>query len=241
MNTSGANKGTSPIQPTLPATNPPTEENPRRGGGGNAPHSYPRGRGIPFQRTRGGQSPPIMGVSGQSAFTPYTRPPPPPPLPPQHWISPRSSRPTGGFTGGLGSQGAQVVPVGASGSGGVAAPGMQIGGNPATRKRVNPPGAGAPNLVHCSLCDKTFFTPKALFGHMRSHRGRGWKGTHPPPMFNAEEGFVDLGRLEVRNAAAAGGREEGRRVENGEGASEDKEGQNYMLPDLNNPPPEDST
>ncbi|XP_057723385.1 zinc finger protein ZAT2-like [Arachis stenosperma] len=32
----------------------------------------------------------------------------------------------------------------------------------------------------CYLCNKEFLSEKSLFGHMRSHPGREWKGIHPP-------------------------------------------------------------
>ncbi|KAL4326963.1 uncharacterized protein LOC107632321 [Arachis ipaensis] len=32
----------------------------------------------------------------------------------------------------------------------------------------------------CCLCNKEFLSEKSLFGHMRSHPGREWKGIHPP-------------------------------------------------------------
>lgn len=231
MTTGGPNEGSSP--------KPPSSE-----GSANTsapPHSSPRGRGgSPFRKPTGGHTPPIMGVPGQSAFTPYTRPPPPPPPPPQpqHLLSLGSSRPSGsgfgGFAGGLGFHGAQAVPVGASGSGGMAA---LISGNPRVRKRVRDgPVAGEVdfNPVSCSLCGKVFMTHKALFGHMRSHPGRGWRGARPPPTFRAEEEFADL---RPPDAAAAGAPA----AEEGEGGAEDEEGKNYTLPDLNNSPPEDST
>ncbi|KAL8531475.1 hypothetical protein ACS0TY_008172 [Phlomoides rotata] len=257
MNSSGVNKETSPVPPTSSVANPPTsEECPRLGsGGGNASNSSPIGHdNVASRRPRGGQSSLVMGVPGQSAFTPYTRPPQPAP---PHRVSPSFSRPsgndTGSFFGGFGFQGAQVVPVGAGDSGGVVVPGIQTGDNPTTRKRVrgggaasgNSPIEGASNLMQCSVCGKKFSTPRSLFGHMRAHRGRGWKGAHPPPTFSAEEEFADLrvDQLEVGNVVVVGAHEEGGRVEvaDGGGAAEDEEGQNYRVPDLNNPPPEDST
>ncbi|GAB2279778.1 hypothetical protein Dimus_014417 [Dionaea muscipula] len=33
----------------------------------------------------------------------------------------------------------------------------------------------------CSLCHKTFPSFKSLYGHMRCHPGRGWRGMKPPP------------------------------------------------------------
>ncbi|KAL8472504.1 hypothetical protein ACS0TY_029641 [Phlomoides rotata] len=236
--------GSEGSQSVPPTSNPPiTDESPRRDSeGDNAALSSPRGRGSPSPSppvmgvpgrsafTRYTRPPPAMGVPGQSAFTRYTRPPPPPP----HVVSPG-----GGFSGEFGAQG---VVVGGSGA---AAPGVRIGGSPVARKRVregrggnSPPAEGAPNRVYCSVCGKMFPTHKALFGHMRSHPERGWRGAHPPPAFRAEEEFLDLhiDRIEVENAAAAApAPREAEVVQGGE------EGQSYGLPDLNNPPPEDSS
>ncbi|EXB50702.1 Zinc finger protein ZAT2 [Morus notabilis] len=33
----------------------------------------------------------------------------------------------------------------------------------------------------CPLCEKSFPSMKSLFGHMRSHPDRGWRGIQPPP------------------------------------------------------------
>ncbi|KAL3644647.1 hypothetical protein CASFOL_009827 [Castilleja foliolosa] len=86
------------------------------------------------------------------------------------------------------------------------------GGSPASRKRGleksgasgpgespgkggAPPGPADRERVNCSICNKEFGSSKALFGHMRSHPDRGWKGAHPPPRFRASEDFADLGPL----------------------------------------------
>ncbi|XP_042029782.1 translation initiation factor IF-2-like [Salvia splendens] len=189
----------------------------------------PRGRGSPPQQPwelalynqPPPRTPPTMGAPGRTAFGAY-RPPPPPP---QQWPLPGPS------AHGLGSQ---AIPVGGGGGGGA----LRIGGSLAARKRNRDGGAGGgarnqgvagggeagDGYHYCSVCNKGFSSTKALFGHMRSHPDRGWKGVHPPPAFRAEEEFADLHMA---------GDEEG-----GEDAGED-EG-NFRVPDLNQPPPEDS-
>ncbi|XP_022143488.1 zinc finger protein ZAT3-like [Momordica charantia] len=37
------------------------------------------------------------------------------------------------------------------------------------------------NSSKCGLCGKLFRTMKALYGHMRSHPDRTWRGMHPTP------------------------------------------------------------
>ncbi|CAA7035690.1 unnamed protein product [Microthlaspi erraticum] len=51
---------------------------------------------------------------------------------------------------------------------------------------TNPP-KGPPR---CNICRRNFGSWKAVFGHLRSHKNRGYHGFLPPPSFNAaEEGF----------------------------------------------------
>ncbi|XP_057779576.1 uncharacterized protein LOC130998160 [Salvia miltiorrhiza] len=201
---------------------PPTDESPRL-----APRHSPHGRGSspmhswemalfspPPPRT-----PPIIGAPGRTAFGPY-RPPAP------QWPS----------TGPSGSRGLgfQAVPVGGRGGGVVAAAGgLHIGGCPSGRKRGREGGVGSSSggnrvgeggVQHCSVCNKGFGSSKALFGHMRSHPDRGWKGVHPPPAFRAEEEFADLHVAPEAEAEPEAGEDEN----------------NYRVPDLNQPPPPDS-
>lgn len=48
-------------------------------------------------------------------------------------------------------------------------------------KLINPP-EGPPI---CNVCGRSFISWKAVFGHLRSHRDRGYFGFLPPPTFNA--------------------------------------------------------
>lgn len=51
---------------------------------------------------------------------------------------------------------------------------------------TNPP-QGPPK---CNICARSFSSWKAVFGHLRQHKDRGYQGFLPPPTFNAaEEGF----------------------------------------------------
>ncbi|KAL1536885.1 zinc finger family protein [Salvia divinorum] len=118
-------------------------------------------------------------------FTPpqYAAPPPP-----QHW-PPRGS---GGasFPGGPGGSAVPVGDGGGSGNGGAA----RVGGSPLGRKREAAADGGGEGdrMYNCSVCNKAFSSPRAVFGHMRKHPDRGWTGAHPPPAFRAEEEFADL-------------------------------------------------
>lgn len=153
----------------------------------------------------------------------------------------------------------QSVPVGGSGSGGS---GLRLGsGNVNAKKRAREGAAAAPAAgggnqgeVNCSVCGKGFLTSKALFGHMRSHPDRGWKGAHPPPSFKAEEEFADLrggmnnqggGQGGDQGGDGGGEREAAAAVEAGMKANEEAnvaadaatdvavERRNYRVPDLN--------
>ncbi|XP_013649554.2 uncharacterized protein LOC106354214 [Brassica napus] len=48
-------------------------------------------------------------------------------------------------------------------------------------KLINPP-EGPPK---CNVCGRSFLSWKAVFGHLRVHRDRGYLGFLPPPTFNA--------------------------------------------------------
>ncbi|CAI9768941.1 unnamed protein product [Fraxinus pennsylvanica] len=237
----------------------PDQSSPQRDSGSNI--------SSPLQRPP--VAPPVMGHPGHSAFRAY-RPQGPQP----QWQFPGGGGSSGGAAGasgnvsGSGLFGAQAIPVGGSGGGGYAAGEVGIG-NPIIRKRVRDgePGAGPAgnqgaqadvgNPFQCGVCGKQFHSAKALFGHMRKHPDRGWKGAFPPPTFRAEEEFVDVpGHLNPRHAAAgvhvepmqdvlqetqAGAEAMEAVQEAGEEAGEGAAGpQNYKLPDLNYEPPQDN-
>ncbi|KAK9948258.1 hypothetical protein M0R45_003843 [Rubus argutus] len=58
---------------------------------------------------------------------------------------------------------------------------------PQSSQRRNPPPP-------CQVCNKRYTSWKALFGHMRSHPERSWRGVHPPPRFDGhrQREIIDL-------------------------------------------------
>lgn len=63
-----------------------------------------------------------------------------------------------------------------------------------------------PDMVSpCSVCGKRFGSWKAVFGHMRSHPDRSWRGVHPPPTFNREGSPDHQGPRDSSKSASVAG------------------------------------
>ncbi|XP_059639729.1 zinc finger protein ZAT2 [Cornus florida] len=53
-------------------------------------------------------------------------------------------------------------------------------------------------VYKCSECPRVFDREKSLFGHLRSHKDRSWRGAYPPPRFNQEEIDEDMAKVIAR-------------------------------------------
>ncbi|CAH9098430.1 unnamed protein product [Cuscuta epithymum] len=50
----------------------------------------------------------------------------------------------------------------------------------------------------CETCGAVFPTERAMFGHLRCHRDRGWRGAYRPPTFSMDE-FAEYKHLLVKS------------------------------------------
>nr|GMD39028.1 protein VASP homolog [Ipomoea batatas] len=116
------------------------------------------------------------------------------------------------------------------------------GGDVVAAGEIAPAGEAAGDFA-CEICSARYLTEKAMFGHLRSHKDRGWRGAFRPPTFSMEE-FGEyqehlvkpeeeqLREIEAEERAAAGERvvldvDLNAQVEE------------FILPDLNLPPPDE--
>lgn len=95
------------------------------------------------------------------------------------------SNAAGGASSSSGYKRAREAAVGVTGMGMTAAAG---GGGTGDHERK------FENSMSCRLCGRFFLTDKSLFGHMRTHKDRAWKGALPPPVFSRDE-FADKAHL----------------------------------------------
>ncbi|VFQ88211.1 unnamed protein product [Cuscuta campestris] len=65
----------------------------------------------------------------------------------------------------------------------------------------------------CDTCGAVYPTEKAMFGHLRSHKERLWRGAYCPPSFSMDE-FAEYRELLVKSEE-----EQLREIQQGEGSS----------------------
>lgn len=119
----------------------------------------------------------------RGATMPTPRPPPPPtPRAPQH---PGGASDSGGKAGSA-FRGVPIVIGGGIQVGGGAEGALGVVGIPseAPRPHKRKSDVVAPVGLQpiCRVCSRDFLSWKALFGHLRSHPDRDWRGCFPPPV-----------------------------------------------------------
>ena len=156
------------------------DNNPNRDRHDRSPHSHHADSGDHEADDQPEQ--PDTGVAVPESSTAVSRTasemPSPPPPPPAAAATRRLQSEVGG--GGGGGEGSVQRSRGPKRS-----RAAEEGAGPKPRKK--PQEFDAPPVASpCSVCGRRFGSWKALFGHMRSHPDRDWRGIHPPPKFTRE-------------------------------------------------------
>ncbi|KDP43755.1 hypothetical protein JCGZ_22382 [Jatropha curcas] len=121
------------------------------------------------------KNPAVPSSSSSSSSSSSTPPPPPPPPPSILTVGHGGSTSRGGGNGASGEGSSRKRSYGVSVSSSISGGEGQV-----KRKKgelIDPPKSDP----ICSLCDKRFGSWKGVFGHLRAHPERDWRGAFPPP------------------------------------------------------------